>query len=44
METTDINAAYRTLKEKGVDIQYPVSLAGAGDFEAAGLSDLLSMP
>ncbi|SLM36569.1 Amidase signature domain [Lasallia pustulata] len=40
-QDTDINAAYKTLKQKGVDIQYPVSLAGADELEAAGLCDLL---
>lgn len=43
-KTTDINAAYKTLEERGVDIQYPVSLTGADELEAAGLSDLLSTP
>lgn len=43
-KATDINAAYMSLKEKGVDIQIPVSLTGADELEAAGLSDLLSTP
>ena len=42
-KATDINDAYKTLREKGVNIQDPVSLAGADKLEDAGLFKLMSM-